>query len=304
MIGEGLCVAIGRFARTRQPSGREQGPPNLGRTFSAFEDVVTKDLVPYIDSTLRTIPDRDHRALAGLSMGGLQAYTIGLKHTDIFSNMGGSAEAGADLVECLLTRGTAYNGVMADSSAFNKRMHVLFLSIGTAEAQRMQDGVRGFHDALDKAGVKSVLFESTGTDHEWLTWRRSLHEFAPLLFQSPAVGQAAVGGPPQRGPGGFGGPIVLNADDVQAYPEPPDDINANRPGVPHGKLEMIEYEFQIRWDEAQDAGVHANLATARTRNTRSSICFTASAAMKQSGIGSRNPAYCSIICSQTVRQFP
>jgi S-formylglutathione hydrolase FrmB len=47
----------------------------------------------------------------------------------------------------------------------------------------MQDSVRGFHDALDKAGIKTVFYESPGTDHEWLTWRRSLHEFAPLLFQ-------------------------------------------------------------------------------------------------------------------------
>ena len=131
---------------------------------------------------------------------------------------------------------------MADADAFNQRVHALFLGIGTTEPQRMQDSVRGYHDALTKAGIKSVFYESPGTAHEWLTWRRDLHEFAPLLFQGPGAGQAAGNGPPQRGPGGFGGPIVLNADDVQAYPEPPDGIDANRPGIPHGKLEMIEYD--------------------------------------------------------------
>jgi enterochelin esterase-like enzyme len=167
-----------------QPAQRPAGgPPNFARMFQAFEDVVTKDLIPYIDSTFRTIPDRDHRALAGLSMGGFQAYMIGLNHLDLFSSIGGLSGAGGGFGGTPFDTKTAYNGVMADAASFNRRMHVLFLSIGTAEAQRMQDSVRGFHDALDKAGIKTVFYESPGTDHEWLTWRRSLHEFAPLLFQ-------------------------------------------------------------------------------------------------------------------------
>src|SRR5437660_3371302 len=132
---------------------------------------------------------------------------------------------------------TPFDGVMADPAAFNSGMRVLFLSVGTAEAQRMQDGVRGFHDALDKAGIKSVLYESPGTDHEWLTWRRSLHEFAPMLFRARTN---VAGGPPapnnggagRRPSGGFGGPIVLNPDDVQAFPEPADDINSSRANIP------------------------------------------------------------------------
>src|SRR5205823_11728205 len=123
---------------------------------------------------------------------------------------------------------TAYNGVMANADAFNKRMRVLFLSIGTAEAQRMQDGVRGFHDALDKAGIKTALYESPGTDHEWLTWRRSLHEFAPMLFRTQANSAGAPrNDQPGRPGGGFGGPIVLHPDDVRALPEPADNTNAN-----------------------------------------------------------------------------
>src|SRR5205085_2032388 len=88
-----------------------------------------------------------------------------------------------------------------------------------------------------KAGIKNVYYESPGTAHEWLTWRRCLHEFAPLLFTSAAAPGAARPAQPPRG-----GPITLNADDVPAFPDPPAGIDKERPGVPHGKLEMISYE--------------------------------------------------------------
>lgn len=216
------------------------GRPDVSRMFQAFDEVVSKDLIPYIDSSFRTLPDRDHRALAGLSMGGMQAFIIGLNHLDQFSYIGGFSGAGGGFGGGTFDPKTAHNGVMADSHEFNRRVHGLFLSVGTTEPQRMQDSVRGYHDALTKTGIKSVFYESPGTAHEWLTWRRSLHEFAPILFQAPGAVQVAAG--TQRGPGGFGGPIVLNPDDVQAYPEPPDNINANRPEISHGKLEMIEYD--------------------------------------------------------------
>jgi len=248
----------------RGNGGRGGAAPNFGRMFQAFDDVVTKDLIPYIDASFRTIPDRDHRALAGLSMGGAQAYNIGLNHLDLFSYIGGFSGAGGGFGGGgAFDPKTANNGVMADADAFNRRVHVLFMSIGTAEPQRMQDSVRGYHDNLTKAGIKTVFYESPGTSHEWLTWRRSLHEFTPLLFRAENAGQPevtaqrqgepgdagraqGVGEPtinrPPGGRGGFGGPIVLNADDVQAYPEPPAGIDADRPEIPHGKLEMIEYD--------------------------------------------------------------
>src|SRR5206468_1973127 len=105
----------------------------------------------------------------------------------------------------------------------------------TAEPKRMYDGVKGYHEALEKAGIRHVYYESPGTSHEWLTWRRCLHEFAPLLF---ADAPSAAGRParPQRPP------IVLNPDDVPAFPEPPAGFDAERSDVPHGKLEMISYD--------------------------------------------------------------
>ncbi len=216
------------------------GPGGRPDFVQAFDDVVSKDLVPYIDANFRTLSDREHRALAGLSMGGFQSYAIGLNHLDLIASIGGFSGAGYGFSGGAFDPKTANNGVMADADAFNKRMRLLFLSIGTAEPQRMQDSVRGYHDALTKAGIKTAFYESPGTSHEWLTWRRSLHEFAPLLFQGPGGGQPAGNRPP-RGPGA-GGPIVLNADDTQVYPEPPADISATRAEIAHGKLEMMEYD--------------------------------------------------------------
>lgn len=220
-----------------RPAGGGQAPPrpDLGRMFSAFEDVVVNDLIPMIDTTYRTIADRDHRAMAGLSMGGMQTFQIGLKHLDLFSALGGFSGGGGGFGGPFDAR-TAHGGVMADADAFNKKMKLVWLGIGTTEPQRMYESVKGFHEALEKAGIKHVYYESPGTSHEWLTWRRCLNEFAPLLFaEGPAPAAARPPGP-MRQP-----PIVLNADDVPAFPEPASDIDAER-DVPHGKLEMISYD--------------------------------------------------------------
>lgn len=219
--------------------GGRSMPSDFNRMFQAFDEVVTKDLIPYIDTTYRTTPDRDHRALAGLSMGGMQSFIIGLNHMDLFSSIGGFSGAGGGFGGGTFDPKIAHNGVMADANAFNQRMRLIFLTIGTVEPQQMQNSVRSYQENLTKAGIKTVFYESPGTSHEWLTWRRSLHEFAPKLFRRQ---EPTNTNPRAPGRGGFGGPIVLNPDDVQVCPEPPDDINADRPEIAHGKLETIEYE--------------------------------------------------------------
>jgi enterochelin esterase-like enzyme len=214
--------------------GQNAPRPDFSRMFGAFEEVMVKDLIPMIDATYRTIPDRDHRAMAGLSMGGMQSFQITLKHLDLFSHIGGFSGGGGGFGGVPFDPKTAHNGVMADADEFNKKVHLLWLGIGTAEPQRMYEGVKNYHQALEKAGIKHVYYESPGTSHEWLTWRRCLHEFAPLLFANArAVGRA---GQFQQQP------IVLNADDVPAFPDPPAGIDAERGDVPHGKLEMISYD--------------------------------------------------------------
>jgi enterochelin esterase-like enzyme len=219
----------------KPPAPGEKAPPrDFSRMFTTFEEVMVKDLIPMIDSTYRTVADREHRAMAGLSMGGMQTFQITLKHLDLFAYLGGFSGGGGGFGGAPFDPKTAHGGVMANADEFNKKVRLLWLGIGTAEG-RMYEGIKSFHEALTKAGIKNVYYESPDTAHEWLTWRRCLHEFAPLLFTSaPASGAGRPGGRGQ-------GPIVLNADDVPAFPDPPAGIDKEK-DVPHGKLEMITYE--------------------------------------------------------------
>ena len=216
--------------------------------FGAFEDVVVKDLIPMIDATYRTIPDREHRAMAGLSMGGMQTFQITLKHLDLFAYIGGFSGGGGGFGGVPFDPKTAHNGVMADADAFNKKVHLLWLGIGTAEPQRMYESIKNYHQALEKAGIKHVYYESPGTSHEWLTWRRSLHEFAPLLFATAPT--ARRGGPGQRMP------IVLNADDVPAFDDPPAGIDKSARRAARAARDDL-LRVQVSRHHTQDAGLHA-----------------------------------------------
>ncbi len=148
-----------------------------GFTGSAFTEMLLKDLVPMVEKTYRVRPGRENRAMAGLSMGGMQTFLTTLAHLDQFAYIGGfSGSTGG--------RGgfdpkTSNNGVFADAAAFNKKVKVLFLGIGTEEGP----GTKNFSEQLTKAGIQNVYYESPGTAHEWLTWRRCLKEFAPKLFR-------------------------------------------------------------------------------------------------------------------------
>ena len=86
-----------------------------------------------------------------------------------------------DLAVPVLMLNKDYKGILADSNAFNKKVKLLWIGIGTAEPENMYKAVNGFHLALLRAGIKHVYYESPGTAHEWLTWRRDLYEFAPLI---------------------------------------------------------------------------------------------------------------------------
>ncbi|MEO8063623.1 MAG: alpha/beta hydrolase-fold protein [Pseudomonadota bacterium] len=149
-----------------------------------FEDDVTQVLIPFVDKTYRTIADRDHRAMAGLSMGGFQTFHITLNHLDLFSHIGGFSGAGGMMDDGAPDLKNGFNGVFADPAAFAKKVHVLYLGVGTAEPERFQSRLRGLHEALEKGGIKHVWWQSPGTDHEWQTWRRNLEDFAPRLFRS------------------------------------------------------------------------------------------------------------------------
>ena len=136
--------------------------------FSAFEHVLLDDLIPYIDANFRTMADQPHRAMAGLSMGGMQTTSIALAHLDTFSHIG------------IFSGGNIAPADITDMAAFKQKVKVVFMSYGSRE-----NGATGKTnvEALKQAGVNSVFYESPQTAHEWLSWRRSLYQFAPLLFQ-------------------------------------------------------------------------------------------------------------------------
>jgi enterochelin esterase-like enzyme len=151
-----------------------------GEPENLFEDVFLQDLIPTIDAAYRTLPDREHRAMAGLSMGGAQTLRIALPNLDRFSYIGAFSAPVRDL-----DLKTAYGGALSDAAAFNARVHLLWLGAGTGE-QRIHDAARAFHKTLESAGIRSIFVESPGTAHEWQTWRRALHDFAPRLFRDDA----------------------------------------------------------------------------------------------------------------------
>jgi enterochelin esterase family protein len=137
------------------------------------------DLIPAVEKNYRVAPGRENRAMAGLSMGGMQTFTTGLQNLDKFAYLGGLSGNCMGFGGAAFDPKTSCSGAFADSAAFNKKVKVLFVSTGSVEGPR----VKQFSDALTQAGINNVYFESPGTAHEWLSWRRAFADFAPRLFR-------------------------------------------------------------------------------------------------------------------------
>lgn len=157
------------------PSGDIKTNSDVREASGNITDIYIKNLIPYIDATFRTKADKQNRAMAGLSRGGMQTTMTVFSNMDLFGWMG--------LFSGFFVRPNdnvvdAFNGVFKDADAFNKKMNLLFISTGTEE-RNPKEAVQTLKDH----GVDIVFYESQGTAHEWLTWRRSLNEFAPLLFK-------------------------------------------------------------------------------------------------------------------------
>uniref|UniRef100_UPI0006604218 alpha/beta hydrolase n=1 Tax=Segatella buccae TaxID=28126 RepID=UPI0006604218 len=152
------------------------GPNEAGRSAygASFYKVLLEDLIPAVDKTFRTKTDRDHRAMAGLSWGGHQTFDVVFNHLDKFSYAGAFSGAifGLDIAK-------TYNGIFSRPAEVNGRLHCLFLGSGSEENM----GTARLIDDLTRAGIKVTGYVSPGTHHEWLTWRRCLREFVPLLFK-------------------------------------------------------------------------------------------------------------------------
>ena len=144
---------------------------------ASFGNILLRDIIPFVEKTFRVKTDRDHRAMAGLSWGGHQTFQITLTHLDQFAHIG--AFSGAILMAPGQNITDVYGGVFSDADKFNKQVHTLFLGQGTEEGM----GCDRMSQSLKEAGINHVYYDSPGTHHEWLTWRRCLNEFLPLLFK-------------------------------------------------------------------------------------------------------------------------
>jgi len=183
LIADGRCkpmvivVSNGECSTLFRPKPGEDINKARERFGANFTPILLNEIIPYVEKTFRVLTDRDHRAMAGLSWGGFQTFQITLYNLDKFSYIGGFSGAGMFNPETELT--TVYNGVFKDPESFNKKVHAFFLGIGSEEGSH----IKSLSDALTKAGIKNVYYESPGTAHEWLTWRRCLYNFAQLLFK-------------------------------------------------------------------------------------------------------------------------
>ncbi len=141
-----------------------------------FQRVLVDELVPYVDANFRTQADQKHRAMAGLSMGGMETRWITLKKLDVFSHIG------------LFSGGSISPEDVNSTPGFKDKVRLVFVSFGSRELNGnggppRTGNPREAAEALQKMGIKSVFYVSPNTAHEFLSWRRSLREFAPLLFR-------------------------------------------------------------------------------------------------------------------------
>jgi len=144
------------------------------RGSNRFADVFVNELLPAIDSSFRTVPDRRHRAIAGLSMGAGQCMQIGLSRPDLFAAVGAMSGGGRSFDPA-----TSHGGFFADPHTANTRLDLLWIGCGRQDGGF--EGARKMHETLESHGIRHVWYESDGA-HVWGVWRRHLADLAPRLF--------------------------------------------------------------------------------------------------------------------------
>ena len=167
--------APGQGPRPQGAPGQGGPRPNFAAFggFNAFQEVLIKDIIPMVEKNYRVIADTEHRAMAGLSMGGMQTHAITLANPTTFAYVG------------MFSSGSFNVDELKDAADFKKTNKVLFMSAGGKET-RMAEGDNSVGKAasdLKAIGINAYSYVSPGTAHEWQTWRRSLHQFAQLIFK-------------------------------------------------------------------------------------------------------------------------
>jgi enterochelin esterase family protein len=154
-----------------------------GRPAMAFEEVMMLEIIPMIDKRFRTAANRESRAIAGLSMGANQTMRIAMNNLDQFAYYGGFSGTANYPSANEINPETFLDGAFKDGKKVDQQLKVLWLGLGTKEPEPFPGSVGAFRNMLNKQGIEHVYYESPETAHEWQTWRRSLHQYAQLLFR-------------------------------------------------------------------------------------------------------------------------
>lgn len=181
LIAEGKAVPFiivmdnGTWRMTQRPANGErpaQWPPEGWA--DGFKNTLLKEIIPMVDASYRTLSDPQHRAMAGLSMGGMQTRVITLANPDVFSHVG------------MFSGGSISVEDVEKASGFKEKNKLVFISYGSRELENPRRGNSGDPKEntakLKEAGMNAHFYVSPQTAHEWQSWRRSLYQFAPLLF--------------------------------------------------------------------------------------------------------------------------
>jgi enterochelin esterase family protein len=159
-------------AQGQRPQG---GNPFAGMNFAgAFQSILEKDLIPMVEANYRVYTDGAHRAMAGLSMGGMQTHSIALANPKLFSWIG-------------IFSGGVFSTEEVDATpGFRENNKLIFISFGSRELENRIGGAadpKPITEALGKTGMNTVFYVSPDTAHEWQSWRRALYQFAQRLFK-------------------------------------------------------------------------------------------------------------------------
>jgi len=134
--------------------------------------------MPFVESSFRVYTDRDHRAIAGLSLGGGQSLAIGLTHLELFSRIAAFSPA-LGAANNTASGGVDFETVLGDAQQINSKLRFLWLSSGTEDT--LFDSIRQFSQQLSQHKVEH-LFRITGGAHTYAVWQRNLNDVAPMLF--------------------------------------------------------------------------------------------------------------------------
>ena len=241
-----------------QPGERVRGAGGrggFGGGFNLFRDDLLKDIIPYVESHYSVKPGPENRALAGLSMGGMQSRSIGPANVDKFGYIG------------VFSGGNILPENITDMNAFKKNVKLVYMSFGSRESSAPRgggtapsgpEGIKLAADALTKAGVKAVYYVSPDSAHDWVSWNAACDYFAPMLFQTSAAEEKPLPTPPAAAsapaaavpaPAAEGKPMVTPpsgsmtlANSASTPAIPPQGFDRRRQGIQHGNVETVEYD--------------------------------------------------------------